>query len=439
MKENLQIIVIQPDIAEKREYAAKAICKSRRRNAKILSPKLTIEEVKERLKNIRRGAVQGAVTLAQDLKSDLNRKYPQIKIFQASDSTDAVNYISGIADGINVISTNNSSVVSQELTPGLRDKGFNVINSYLDEFHVETKKIRDYWDLPRMEQKNIMGTFDVAMKMHGIVQDDPDGSNAKRYVAVLGANAASVEEAQVIFLQHYSNISKDLKEAQKVVIVVGIDKILKSMEDADFQCKCMGIFGMENILLGLEPNNGERQSIKEMELPQAAGMRELHVIFLDNGRSKLIGSQYEDLLLCIGCRACNKHCPIRHSFKNSDYIWTPRNYLGRFLSGESESVNVCLHCEACRIECPLEIDLPALMWEAKIDQLTAHHISFYHKLLGRPELLAKMGAFFAPIANACVRMKILRIPMEFITGIDRKTILPEFHFNTFIKWFKQHE
>lgn len=434
----MQICIMQPEIAEKQKYTAKALCKGGRRRPKEISSRTGIVDVKKQLKKIRRDAAQEAVSLAQELRKELNRKYPDIKILQALDGAEAVNYISNISSGINVISINNSSVVNQELLPGLRNKGFNVVNSYLDEFHTETKKIRDYWDLPGMDKKNLMGTFDVAIKMQEIFQNGQEEIDAKTYIAVLGANAVSVEESQIFFLQHFSNISRDLEEAQKVIIVIGIDKILKTMEDADFQCKCMGIFGMENILLGIQPNNDKRQSIKDMELQRAKGVKELHIIFLDNGRSRLLGSKYEDLFLCIGCRACNKHCPIRHSFTNGNYIWTPRNYLTQFLSKKSESVNVCLHCEACRMECPLDIDLPALMWEAKMDHLPEHRISFYHKLLGRPELLAKMGSLFAPIANACVKMKIFRIPMEFLTGIDRKTILPEFHCSTFKKWFKQH-
>jgi len=78
------------------------------------------------------------------------------------------------------------------------------------------------------------------------------------------------------------------------------------------------------------------------------------------------------------------------------------------------------------------------MWEAKIDHISRHGRSFHHKILGMPELLAKLGTAFAPLANWMVGVKLIRIPMEFITGIDRKTTLPTFHFHTFRRWFKEH-
>lgn len=439
MRENWQICILQPDIADKRANTAKAFCRGRRRNAKSVSAGTSIFDVKQKLKKIRQETIPDVVWLTQTLIKDINQKHPEIKIYQAIDSASAVNYISNNSEDINIISTNNSSVTSLELTPGLRDKGFNVINSYLSEFEVEKKYINDYWDLPNLEQKNLIGTFDVNITINGLVNDHSNVSRAKKYIAVLGANSVSVEDHHVFFLQHFSNISKDLEEAHKVFIVVGLDRILKNMEDAVFQCKCMGIFGMENILLGIQQKKDKQPSIKEMDLQTVDGIRELHVIVLDNGRSKLIGSKHEDIFMCIGCRACNNHCPVRHSFANSNYIWTPRNYLFQFLNGKIESLDVCLHCEACRLECPVDIDLPALMWEAKIDRIPEHPISLYHKILGRPELLAKIGSIFASIANAFVKMKIPRILMEFSTGVDRKTVLPTFHYNTFEKWFNNYE
>jgi glycerol-3-phosphate dehydrogenase subunit C len=147
----------------------------------------------------------------------------------------------------------------------------------------------------------------------------------------------------------------------------------------------------------------------------------------------MIDTKFGDLFLCIGCRACNKHCPIRHAFGDADHIWTPKIYLTQFVRGDSESVDVCLHCEACRIECPVDIDLPYLMWQAKLDYVHGHGTSLSHKVLGRPELLARMGTGVAPVANWALGQKLVRVPMEKITGIDRRTRLPRFFGKTFRK------
>jgi len=156
---------------------------------------------------------------------------------------------------------------------------------------------------------------------------------------------------------------------------------------------------MESIVLGIHPKSKPTPSIADLNLPFDDKNREIHVIILDNGRKNLIGTEFEDLFLCIGCRACNKHCPIQNSFTDGGYIWTPRNYLSQFLDGKSHSIDTCLHCEACRMECPLDIDLPHLMWNAKSEYSKKHGTSFYHKIIGEPELLAKAGTAFAFLAN----------------------------------------
>ncbi len=260
----------------------------------------------------------------------------------------------------------------------------------------------------------------------------------KKYLAVLGVNAISAEDGTTFFLEHFSNIPKDLGLASKVILVVGLDKIVKTRPEAAFQTQCMGIFGMESILLGIEPKSGGLTAIDELPLPPGDKERELHLIILDNGRSQLLEGKFRDLFLCIGCRACNKHCPIHHSFTNVDYIWTPKNYLNQFLYGTGKSIEICLHCEACHIECPVDIDLPYLMWQAKLDYIAQHGTSLKHKMLGRPELLAKLGTAVAPIANWMMSRKLVRIPLEAIAGIDRRTNLPRFHSRTFRKWFKKH-
>ena len=433
MNIDLPIRILEPELREKRILTAKKLYQLGQKAPS--SQALSIKEIKQELRRVREYSRSNIDALTAELQTALKQKYPKVKVTAAADNTEAVNYITGIAEGIKTISTNNSSVIVQELKPGLSANGFTIVNSYLDEFDVKKKEILDYWSLPRMLDKDLTGTFEVVHKMPGI---SFSGDETRKYLAVLGANAISAEDGTVFFLEHFSNIYKDLNQAKKVILVIGLDKIVKNSQDADFQSKCMGIFGMESILLGIHPKSETTPSIADLGLPLDDKERELHLIILDNGRSGLPGSKFEDLFLCIGCRACNKHCPIQHSFTNVDYIWTPRNYLGQFLSGKNNSIDTCLHCEACRLECPVDIDLPHLMWEAKIEYSAKHGRSFYHKIIGEPELLAKAGTTFAAMANPMMRTKLVRFPMETITGIDRKTTLPVFHFETFRKWNKKN-
>lgn len=432
MSTNLPIWIMEPEQTEKRDLSARKLFEGGQKAAHIPET-ASIDELEQQLKNVRQYAQANISSLVEELKTSLAEKYPKVKVKSAVDNVDAVTYIARISDGASTVSINNSNIVTQELKPGLIDNGFTVINSYVNEFEVNKKEIRDYWDLPQLLDKNLRATFDTAIKMAGL----PD-VQTKEYLAVLGVNAIAAENGTVFFLEHFSNIHKDLRQASKVILVVGLDKIVRTRQEAAFQTQCMGIFGMENILLGIEPKPSGMPAIDELPLPPSDKERELHLIILDNGRTRLLEGKFRDLFLCIGCRACNKHCPIRHSFTDVDYIWTPRNYLNQFLYGTGRAIDVCLHCEACHIECPVDIDLPYLMWQAKIDYITQYGTSFRHKMLGRPEVLAKLGTIAAPIANWMMGLKLVRILMEVITGVDRRANLPTFNSQTFRRWFKKH-
>ncbi len=432
MNQDLPIWIMEPELTQKRDLSARKLFEGGQKKA-LIPETPSIDDIKQQLREIREHTRQNINSLVEELQTNLGHQYQKVKVKLAVDNIEAVRYIAEISDGIGIVSTNNSSIVSQELKPGLLANGFTVINSYLDEFEAKKREILDYWDLPGLRDKNLLGTFGVSLKMAGLADTDN-----KKYLALLGVNAIAAEDSTVFFLQHFSNIYDDLKQANKVILVVGLDKIVKSRQDAAFQTKCMGIFGMESVLLGIEPKPSKPPSIAELSLPPGGKERELHLLILDNGRTNLLRGDFGDLFLCIGCRACNQHCPIRHSFTEVDYIWTPKNYLSQLLYGTSSSIDVCLHCEACRLECPLDIDLPLLMWQAKIDYINKHGRSLKHKILGTPEMLAKLGTAFAILANWMMRLKLARIPMEIITGIDRRTNLPTFHFQTFRKWFEKN-
>ena len=427
---DLPIWIIEPEQSEKRDLAADRLVRGAQKSAHVPSP-INIKELKYKIKTLRENARDNIDSLITKLQASVSERYPSARVTIAADQFSAVKYISQNAGDTKIISTNNSVTV-QELRPELIKTGFTVINSYHHEFDVKEKKIFDYWDLPRLLDKNLSSTFGIAAKIDGL-----PGLHAKDYVSLLGVNAVSAEDGTIIFLEHFSNILKDIRQAGKVVLVIGLDKIVPTSADAIFQTQCMGVFGMENILLGVEPRPVKTTSIDELALPDIDKVRELHVIILDNGRHKIVNTKFKDIFLCIGCRACNKHCPIRHSLTDPGFIWTPKTYLTQFLYGRSESVDVCLHCEACRIECPVDIDLPYLMWQVKLDFVAKHGTSLSHKMLGRPEILAKLGTVAAPLSNWAMHQKLVRVPMEKITGIDKRTGLPTFHRRTFRKRIKK--
>jgi len=383
MNKDLPIWIIEPEFVEKRNFSARKLFKGGQKAA-LIQETASIDDIKQQLKKIREYARDNINSLTEELRTNLSQKYPQVRVKSASDNIEAIKYITEISDGINTISTNNSSIVSQELEPGLITNGFTVINSYPDEFDVKERKILDYWDIPFFLDKNLRGTFDVSIKMAGIDQPCVADTEIKRYLAVLGISAISAEDSTVFFLEHFSNIYNDLRQAKKVILVVGLDKIVKSRQDASFQTRCMGMFGMESALLGILPKPSETPSIAELPPLSGDKDRELHIIILDNDRTTLLESKFKDLFLCIGCRVCDSYCPAYLSGKPltpRELILNLKKHLfevgSEWLTAESEEktpplppprntsadevitkdeIWACLTCRACQEVCPVQLE-----------------------------------------------------------------------------------
>ena len=57
-----------------------------------------------------------------------------------------------------------------------------------------------------------------------------------------------------------------------------------------------------NVVTGPRPREGERA--------EGDGPDEFHVVMVDNGRSRVLGSELAEILYCIRCGACLNTCPV---------------------------------------------------------------------------------------------------------------------------------
>lgn len=426
----LRVAVLEPSFEEKRRERA-----LRFSGRRVAQPTPSLDELKERLKEIRRSAVREISALRERFLAKV-KAYPGLKVQVIPRAQDVASYIREEAKGLQVLSLNKSNVVINEIRPHLRDLGFSTYVRYFTEFknfdpQGFRKQVQDYWALPGLHEKGILETFEVKGEFPVEAAD-----GFKAYGAVLGVNVAAAEEGEVFFLQHMSNITKDLRDAQKLFFVVPIEKLVPSREEAVFQAKLTGISGLESVLLDLEPKPEEVFDFEALEA--SSGGREVHVILYDNGRSRLLGSPYEDLLLCIDCRACARQCPIgKHVMVQREMVYSPKNYLLAYLLGFGAVFETCLHCGRCEVECPVGIDIPYLVWRSHIDHYSKKGRGLKKRLLDNPELMAKLGTMMPALTNTALKIKPLRKFMEWFLGIHHEAPMPSFPKETFRDWLKK--
>jgi L-lactate dehydrogenase complex protein LldF len=89
-----------------------------------------------------------------------------------------------------------------------------------------------------------------------------------------------------------------------------------------------------------------------------------HVVLVDNGRSKLIGTEAQEVLRCIRCSACMNHCPIYGAVGGHAYGAV---YPGPIGSALGNHAGASTFCGRCAEVCPVKIPLPKIMryWRAK--------------------------------------------------------------------------
>ena len=98
------------------------------------------------------------------------------------------------------------------------------------------------------------------------------------------------------------------------------------------------------------------------------GPEEYHVVLVDNGRSAMIGTEFQDMLRCIRCAACMNHCPVYGAVGGHAYGWVYPGPMGAVLTPGLIGVkqaghlpNASTFCGKCESVCPVRIPLPKLM------------------------------------------------------------------------------
>lgn len=181
-------------------------------------------------------------------------------------------------------------------------------------------------------------------------------------MGISGANMAVAETGGIALVTNEGNARLATTLPKIHVALVGIDKLVPTLEDAAK-------------VLKLLPKNATGQAITSYvtwirgAVPCGDGDKNLHIVLLDNGRSALAADQQcQDASRCIRCGACANVCPVYqtvggHVFGHI-YIGAIGIILTAFFDGidkAAEIVKACIGCRSCVAICPANIDLEAII------------------------------------------------------------------------------
>src|SRR5829696_4957533 len=190
-------------------------------------------------------------------------------------------------------------------------------------------------------------------------------------IGVTGANFGVAETGTICTVTNEGNARLVTSVPPVHVVVMGIEKVIPKFEDLSTFVQLLARSGTgQKITVYTNFITGPRG---EGELD---GAEEFHLILMDNGRSKLLGTEYEEALYCIRCGSCLNVCPVYRQTGGHAYGSTYSGPIGAvitpLLKGDREAKDLPYAsslCGACTETCPVGIPLHDLLLKLRNRQV----------------------------------------------------------------------
>jgi iron-sulfur cluster protein len=177
--------------------------------------------------------------------------------------------------------------------------------------------------------------------------------------AISGANFAIAETGTLVVVESEGNGRMCLTLPQTLITVVGIEKLLPRFAD-------LGVF----MKLLPRSSTGERMNPYTSMwtgVTPGDGPQTVHIVLLDNGRSKLLADPVgRQALHCIRCSACLNVCPVYERAGGHAYESVYPGPIGAILAPQLTGKRRDLPyastlCGACYDVCPVKINIPEVL------------------------------------------------------------------------------
>ena len=251
-------------------------------------------------------------------------------------------------------------------------------------------------------------------------------------MGISGANFIVAETGSTLIVTNEGNGRMVTTLPRVHVAITGIEKVVPTLEDIA-------------TLIRVLPRHGTGQTITNYVSITTGPRREgdgdgpehFHIILLDGGRTKLLGTELQPMLRCIRCGACMNHCPVYQSVGGHAYGWVYPGPMGSILTptyvgleNARDLPNAATLCNQCGVVCPVKIPLPDLlrkMREKQFEQglkpqLETWGLALWRWAAQRPTIyamLTKIGArVLAAMGGSDKRIRYLPLLTGWTQGRD---------------------
>jgi len=301
------------------------------------------------------------------------------KIHWARDAAEANSIICTLATGRGarvVVKSKSMTTEETHLNTALEAAGMQVVETDLGEYIIQLaeetpshiiapaihKTRRQIADLFTAEL-GMVPTEDVA-QLTSTARVTLRDRFAAADVGISGVNFGVAETGTIVIVENEGNIRLTTSLPRMHIALMGIEKVIPRFSDTD-------------VFLKLLPRSGTGQRLTTYQsfitgIKRRAtdeGPEELHIVLLDNGRSRMLAHPVtRQSLACIRCGACLNACPVYQQIGGHAYGSVYPGPIGAVITPQLMGIEKTSQlpyasslCGACREVCPVKIDIPRLL------------------------------------------------------------------------------
>ncbi|MGB0965185.1 MAG: LutB/LldF family L-lactate oxidation iron-sulfur protein [Litorivicinus sp.] len=187
-------------------------------------------------------------------------------------------------------------------------------------------------------------------------------------VGISGVNFAVAETGTLCLVENEGNGRMTTTVPPVHIAITGIEKVVPKLSD---------IAPLYSVLTRSATGQHATTYFNLISSPRREGERdgpqEVHLVLLDNGRSKIYNDeQMRETLKCIRCGACMNHCPVYTRIGGHAYGTVYPGPIGQILNPQQygidqagEMLSACSLNGACGEACPVRIPIPSLISELR--------------------------------------------------------------------------
>jgi len=182
-------------------------------------------------------------------------------------------------------------------------------------------------------------------------------------IGITGCNFAVAETGSITLVTNEGNADLVAALPKTQVVVMGMERIVPTFEEME-------------VLVGMLTRSAVGQKLTSYittltgprEEGDVDGPEEFHLVIVDNGRSDILGTEFQSVLQCIRCAACINVCPVYRQVGGHSYGSIYPGPIGAVLTpllggydDYKELPYASTLCGACTDVCPVKIPLHELI------------------------------------------------------------------------------